>query len=108
MKGKVELLSHLDSLVHLAGRAARESSLQAAEQTAAYARQVVPVRTGRLKASIAAGEEGEKGRVRAICPYAAYVEMGTRFMTARPYLRPGVQRAEYPKLAARAWKERLK
>ena len=108
MKGKTALLAHFHSLAHLASLAARESSLQAAEQTAAYARQVVPVRTGRLKASIAAGEEGEKRMVRVICPYASYVEMGTRFMAARPYLRPGVQRADYQKLAAQAWKERLK
>ena len=108
MKGEKALQRRLQALVYLSQQAAWESGMQAAQQTADYARQVVPVRTGRLKASISAGEEGKNFKTQVDCPYAVYVEMGTRFMTARPYLRPGVQRADYVSLAAQAWKEKLK
>ena len=108
MKGENALHTRLQSLARLTEQAALDSANHAAEQTAAYARQTVPVRTGRLKASIMAGEEGKKRMVRVFCPYAVYVEMGTRFMAARPYLRPGVQRANYQSLAMQAWKEKLR
>jgi len=49
-----------------------------------------PVRTGYLRDSIAVTADG----VVVAAPYARYPEFGTRYMAARPYLRPAVQRVE--------------
>ena len=60
------------------------------------ARARCPVRTGRLRASIAGGAT-VKSRTRlflqATTHYASYVEFGTRFMRAQPYLTPAWNRA---------------
>lgn len=62
-----------------------------AEMVAEDARRIVPVDTGRLKASIQVEDAGhEKARVHATAPYAGYVELGTRHMAAQPYLRPSL------------------
>ena len=58
------------------------------------ARSMVPVDTGRLRDSMR-HEVGEEGTtlmlvVSANTDYAAYVELGTRTMHARPYLKPAV------------------
>jgi len=59
------------------------------------AREVVPVRTGRLRDSIVAetpimsGDE-IKCVISANTEYAIYVEMGTKKMKARPYLKPAL------------------
>lgn len=49
-----------------------------------------PVDTGQLKRSIML-DIGDKGLSATVSPhtdYAAYVEYGTRFMNAQPYIRP--------------------
>ena len=54
------------------------------------AMRAVPVDTGNLKRSISL-EEGNDGlsvRVSAPTEYAEYVEKGTRFMDAQPYMKP--------------------
>jgi HK97 gp10 family phage protein len=51
-----------------------------------------PVRTGRLRDSIGHEVDGDTVRVTASAPYAAYVEEGTRYMAAEPYLRPALYR----------------
>ena len=59
----------------------------------AYAKQVVPVDTGTLKNSIMA--EFPDRFTAEIAPhteYAIYVEYGTRYMAARPYMRPAAER----------------
>ena len=50
----------------------------------------VPVDTGTLKRSIRLDfeEQGMTAVVTANTEYAAYVEYGTRFMSAQPYMRP--------------------
>lgn len=50
----------------------------------------VPVKTGYLKASIGAGMTVSHmyAKLEPFAHYAAYVELGTRFMDAHPYLRP--------------------
>lgn len=66
------------------------------------ARRAAPVDTGRLRRSIAtstdvgrevvyvtANPRGPQGQA-----YAAYVELGTRYMHAQPYLRPAAYRAQ--------------
>lgn len=64
-----------------------------------------PIRTGNLRGSgfirpavpTALGVSGSWG---FSAGYAAYVELGTRYMDARPYMRPAADE-EYPKLAGR-------
>jgi len=51
---------------------------------------LVPVRTGYLKSTIYYRVEGMNLEVGAEADYAAYVELGTSRMAARPYLRPSV------------------
>lgn len=51
-----------------------------------------PVDTGTLKRSIALHiiDDGCTAEVEASAEYAGYVEYGTRFMAAQPYLRPAL------------------
>jgi HK97 gp10 family phage protein len=57
----------------------------------ALARQLVPVRTGHLRQSIYAEVHEWIVRIGAEATYALFVEFGTRYMQARPYLYPAIQ-----------------
>lgn len=60
------------------------------------AKQGCPVDTGRLRSSIAYRIEGGNevvGIVGTSVEYAPFVEFGTRFMAAQPFLRPALQAA---------------
>jgi len=57
----------------------------------ALARQLVPVRTGRLRSSIYAKIREWVAEIGAEAAYALFVELGTRYMRARPYLYPAIQ-----------------
>ncbi|MEM3731731.1 MAG: HK97 gp10 family phage protein [Candidatus Bathyarchaeia archaeon] len=61
------------------------------------AKQLVPVRTGRLRSSIYAEVRDWVVRIGANATYALFVEFGTRYMQARPYLYPAIQ-AHLPRL----------
>ena len=52
----------------------------------------VPVKTGHLKRSIKSSiaDEGMTGIVRADADYSGYVEVGTRFMDAQPFMGPAL------------------
>lgn len=54
----------------------------------------VPVDTGFLKRSIMLSSEdsGKTAIVEPTANYAAYVEYGTRYMNAQPYIRPNYQK----------------
>jgi HK97 gp10 family phage protein len=55
-------------------------------------KEIVPVRTGRLRNSIYRKKTGFLGwEVGATMFYAGFVEFGTRYMRARPYLRPAIE-----------------
>lgn len=58
------------------------------------AKRFCPVDTGRLRASIGVsqsfGHEGAVTTVGSNVEYAAYVELGTRYQRAQPYLRPAL------------------
>lgn len=58
------------------------------------AKQACPVDTGRLRASIThqLGQDGEGllADIGTDVEYAPYVEFGTRFMAAQPFLRPAL------------------
>lgn len=58
----------------------------------ALARQLVPVRTGHLRSSIYAKISEWVAEVGAEATYGLFVELGTRYMRARPYLYPAIQR----------------
>jgi HK97 gp10 family phage protein len=63
----------------------------------ARAKAIVPVDTGRLRASISGDVTGKQlvvGTISANTHYAAYVEFGTSRMGARPYLRPAMLQAQ--------------
>lgn len=60
------------------------------------AKRLCPVRTGRLRSSITTTAPFRRGRhlvvvVGSNVKYAKYVEQGTRYMKARPYLRPALE-----------------
>lgn len=56
------------------------------------AKELAPVRTGRLRNSIYRRKTGFLGwEVGAAVYYAGFVEFGTRYMRARPFLRPAVE-----------------
>lgn len=52
----------------------------------------VPVDTGHLKRSMITevSADGEEGTVKYTADYAGYIEKGTRFMPAQPYLEPAL------------------
>lgn len=55
-----------------------------------YARLLAPVDTGRLRSSIFARRGDGYVEVGSSVNYAVYVEFGTRFSPAQPYLRPAI------------------
>lgn len=62
---------------------------------------VVPVDTGNLKNSGAVEMENDlQGVIYYAADYAIYVELGTRFMRAQPYLTPSAEAARGPFHAA--------
>jgi HK97 gp10 family phage protein len=57
----------------------------------ALAKQLVPVRTGHLRSSIYAKIQEWVAEIGAEATYALFVELGTRYMQAQPYLYPAIQ-----------------
>lgn len=57
----------------------------------ALARKIVRVRTGHLRSRIYAEVKEWVVRIGADATYALFVEFGTRYMRARPYLYPAIQ-----------------
>ena len=57
----------------------------------ALAKQLAPVRTGHLRSSIYAKIQEWVAEIGAEATYALFVEFGTRYMQARPYLYPAIQ-----------------
>lgn len=69
-----------------------------ARAVATDARRAAPVRTGRLRSSIRVAKvDRDRAVIEAGAPYAGYVELGTRYMRAQPYLRPALYRLRVPK-----------
>lgn len=57
----------------------------------AHAKELCPVDTGRLRNSISHARDDKSAYIGTNVEYAAYVELGTSRMKARPYLRPAAQ-----------------
>lgn len=75
----------------LAMRQAIRSALrEVGERVVGYATDIVPVRTGNLRSSIAYDADDSQVIIGSDVPYASYVEEGTRNMRPRPYLRPAI------------------
>lgn len=68
-----------------------------AEDIKTSARQLVPFRTGYLRSTIYARIREWVAEIGAEAAYALFVEFGTRYMRARPYLYPAIQE-HVPKL----------
>ena len=65
------------------------------DQMLAMAKSIVPVRTGKLRASIYSAIYAYfQFEVGANAPYAVFVEFGTSKMRAQPFIRPSVARYE--------------
>ena len=65
----------------------------------ALARRDVPVRSGYLRSKIYAKIKEWVAEIGAETTYAMFVELGTRYMRARPYLYPAIQE-HLPRLEA--------
>ncbi|MBE5786829.1 MAG: HK97 gp10 family phage protein [Clostridiales bacterium] len=108
MKGLSSARRRLLSLPVQAQRAADAAMQDAVQSAWLYARRVVPVRTGRLRASL--HQRRDEGAVSLVtrCPYAVYVELGTRFARAQPYLVPAARQSDYFSRAADHFREVFK
>lgn len=71
-------------------QAIRSALREIGERAVGYATDIVPVRTGNLKSSIAYDADDRQVIIGSDVTYASYVEMGTVHMAARPYLRPAM------------------
>ena len=66
-----------------------------AEDIDDFSAQVVPIDTGFLYSSRTKQVEGNRWWNRYLAGYAAFVELGTRFMRAQPYLRLALVAVDY-------------
>ena len=100
--GNVRVLyNHLPRIKAAMPGAIAETVREAALKGVIYAKDVTPVDTGALKASIKPKKLDETTwEYGPHTDYAIYVEFGTRKMAAQPYVRPSAEklRAEYPDL----------
>lgn len=74
----------LDALPEQVERAMESVGLQAER----HAKEECPVDTGRLRNSISHATSGNTAYIGTNVEYAPYVELGTRFTKAQPYLKP--------------------
>ena len=87
----VEVIEDNTEEVSLATRQAIRSALrEIGERAVGYATDIVPVRTGNLRSSIAYDADDSQVIIGSDVPYASYVEEGTYRMRPRPYLRPAM------------------
>ena len=105
MNGITEWMNRLSALPGKISGAALSAAQASAEAAAEGARELVPVRTGALRASIAAAPLPNGALIRADRPYAAQVELGSLHTAPHPYLLPAARRVDYPARAARAVQE---
>lgn len=59
-----------------------------------YSKQVTPVDTGRLRASIFTDIQPLIATIQPKTDYAIYVHEGTRYITGRPFMKQGVEMAK--------------
>lgn len=84
--------NRLPAIAAAYGAKVETALMKTAFDTQRAAMQAAPVDTGNLVASITAKSTGAlRWQVSANTPYAIYVEMGTRHMSAQPYLLPALR-----------------
>lgn len=89
MKFKME--NDFSALVEEAAFSQIERALEKVGLTAErYAKLACPVDTGRLRNSISHTHDKNTAYIGTNVEYAPYVEMGTKKMAARPYLKPAI------------------
>lgn len=82
--------NHLDNVARQLAFLADEMVKNEAEIMRSTAENMVPVRTGLLRSTIKSVKTGLASyEVEANTKYAGYVEWGTRYMNAQPYMTPG-------------------
>lgn len=74
-------------------QAARQIVTETTAEVEEYAKTVVPVDTGALRASIQSEVTGTEGTVYTDQSYAEFVEFGTVNMAAQPYMTPAGEAA---------------
>jgi HK97 gp10 family phage protein len=94
------LYAQLDRLANMKGV---ETALAAAEVIAEKASELAPRRTGYLAEHIHAERYGDVVQVVSEAPYSIYVEFGTVYMEAQPFLRPAMD--EYEREISQAVKQ---
>ena len=98
--------ARLESIIEAAPGVENAVVQRAAEQTKRFAKAVVPVATGALRQSIDYYMVSDGfALVMALTEYALYVEMGTRKMSARPYLVPALNAIPWVSLLREAFRE---
>ena len=107
MNALSQLIRCFSALPEAFRAAALSAAQDAAHEAAKTAQSLVPVRTGALKASIAAEPLPNGALIRASRPYAATLELGSLRAAPQPYLLPAAREADYPARAAQAAKEVL-
>lgn len=90
IKGIAEAMSSIKSLQHIAAPEMVKVVKKNGAELQQKEMRTVPVDTGNLKRSIllAVEDNGMTSTVEPTTNYAGYVEYGTRFMDAQPYVRP--------------------
>jgi len=85
-KGIEELKTKMERLDYNMRRNVHQQLRKLGVDMKNMARQIVPVNTGRLRASIYAKVQEWMLKVGATAPYAVFVEFGTRYMRAHRFL----------------------
>jgi len=99
VKGAEEFKAAMEKFDSGMQRQVREQLFNWAADVKESARQRVPVKTGNLQWSIYSKVGEWVAEVGAEASYAMFVELGTRYMRARPFLFPAVQES-LPRLEA--------
>lgn len=95
LTGVEELQAHL---LDLAKKVDKQASQEALKDSGAYlmrrAKANAPVRSGELRRGIKGSFKGRTYEVMSTKAYSGYVEYGTRFMDAQPFMKPAFEDAQ--------------
>lgn len=69
----------------------QEALQTAVHEIEAEAKMAAPIDTGYLRSSISSEVSGMEGRVQVAAEYGVFVEFGTRYMAAQPFLTPAFE-----------------